>query len=92
MNVTEVEDMIVRHLAETMGTDRGALTAQLSDAGAEWPCDSLVLAEVVVILEEELDFELPMDDETSKALRTVKGLARRICDTIYASEREPSHV
>jgi hypothetical protein len=44
----------------------------------EWPYDSIVLAEVLVIVEGNLGLTVPMNPETATALRSVHGLIGRL--------------
>ena len=78
MTVDEIQDVIVMELVVLTNKDLETLLAELQGQGDQWPCDSLILTEAVVILEGKLGVELPMDDATASSLKTVKGLAQRI--------------
>ncbi len=80
MTEEEVLQVVVRNLADIAGVHEDALRVQLGDSGEEWPYDSIALAELLVTLEDELGFEVPMDSATARALRTVKGLVRRLAE------------
>jgi len=49
-----------------------------------WDCDSIVLAEALVAVEEELSIELPMDDATARALRSIDALAAYVSEFLGA--------
>jgi acyl carrier protein len=52
--------------------------AQIVQNGPEWAADSVQLLEVLLQLEDELDFEAPHDVRMAEALTSVKSLAQYI--------------
>lgn len=77
MGVDEIQSLIVEELAVVTNKDFNSLLEELRTGGDQWPCDSLILTEAVVVLEAKLGVELPMDDATASSLMSVKGLATR---------------
>ncbi len=74
---SKVTDTVLEALHEVTGTPMEELNAALASEN-DWPFDSIVLAEVLVKVEGDLGLTVPMDPETAKALRSVRGLIRRL--------------
>lgn len=74
---TNVTDAVLRALSTASGTPTDELAHTLRTEEV-WPFDSLVLAEVLVQVEEELGVTVPMDNDTARALRSVNGLIDRL--------------
>ena len=70
---------IVRLLARQLQRDQAGLEAELSAAGSALPVDSLASIEILLEVEEMFGVRLPDDEATASALRSVHGLARRVC-------------
>jgi acyl carrier protein len=75
---------VLQALHDSTGTPIEDLLKTLKTE-TEWPFDSLVLAEVLAQVEEELGVSVPMDADTAKALRSVKGLIRRVSQLLEVS-------
>ena len=73
MTEEEVLQVVVRNLANITGVHEDALRVQLDDSGEDWPYDSIALAELLVTLEDELGFEVPMDSADCQSLANRKG-------------------
>lgn len=86
MTEDQAAETIVQTLSLIVGVSGDDLRNELNQAGDDWPYDSIVLAEVLVTLEEGLGFTVPMDRQTAGALRSVRGFARRLADLASAQE------
>ncbi len=74
-----VTTAVLQALHQVTGTPLEELEKTLlSEAEDDWPFDSIVLVEVLVLVEADLGLTVPMDTETAKSLRTVHGLIRRL--------------
>lgn len=74
-------ELVERHVRQMTATDAGA-TAK----GSAPVADSILLAEVIVAIEDETGVEVPMDDTTAHALRSVDSFAALIQGLLSAKE------
>ncbi len=79
LNPSEVETAVIELLARDLGREPLALRQELSQRGAALPVDSLAIVEILCDVEERFDVRLPEDQLTAASLRSVRGLAKRIC-------------
>jgi hypothetical protein len=86
MTEEQATDAIVRSLSLIVGQAEADLRSELNQSGDDWPYDSRLLAEALVTLEEELDFIVPMDKRTARALRSVRGLADLLVELATARD------
>lgn len=77
-SLEDVTRLVVVELATVLAVDLTNLMRQLEEAGEPWPFDSIVLAEVLVRVEQLMSVAVPMNEATARALRSVRGLAARI--------------
>lgn len=85
MTVEDIVDMIIQELAGILGKGEAEVRQELLNAGTSMPFDSIVLAEVLVAIEGRLGRQLPDDQGTARALRSVTSLAKRFHDVIEAA-------
>lgn len=78
MRQRDIEDVIIRLLAEDAGRDPEDLRAELAELGEDLPIDSVLGAEVLVRLEQQYGISLPATAETSQSLTSVTAYARAI--------------
>lgn len=83
MTLAEIEDLIVRLLAEDAGRDPQEFRMELEAAGEMMPVDSLLAAEVLVRVQIATGVgDLPATAETSRALRSVRTFAAAVWDLL----------
>lgn len=68
--------LIERHVRTAAGSEGTAV------ASGQVDCDSILLAEVLVSVEEESGVTIPMDERTARALRSVNSLAELLCGLV----------
>lgn len=79
MRQSEVEDAILKLVAEQEGRQIQDLRRELLERGLEMPIDSLQLVEILVALEQRFDVRLPESQVTARSLQSVKALAALVC-------------
>lgn len=78
MDADEIESVIVELLAEEAGTTGAAQRALLEDGGPALPIDSLLLVEIVQVLEDRIGISVPEDLETAKTMGSVRAFAQHL--------------
>ena len=68
--------LIERHIREAAEQSEGADVGTSADVADV--ADSIVFAEVIAAIEEEKGIEVPMDDSTARALRSIDSFAALI--------------
>lgn len=80
-SVESCKALIERHVREAAGQAEG------SELGASAVvADSIVFAEVIAAIEDEKGIEVPMDDSTARALRSIDSFAALIHGLLVAEE------
>jgi acyl carrier protein len=80
MTEREVVTTIVELLAAELDLEAGELTRELEAKGTELPISSQLMVEIILELEQRYSISLPDDAATADAMRSVRALARRICE------------
>lgn len=78
MHADKIETVIVELLAEEAGTTVAAKRAALEDGGPTLPIDSLLLVEIVQVLEDRVGISVPEDMETAKTMGSVRAFAQHL--------------
>jgi acyl carrier protein len=78
VDADEIETVIVELLAEDAGTTVAAQVAALEDGGSTLPIDSLLLVEIVQVLEDRVGIRVPEDLETAKTMGSVRAFAQHL--------------
>lgn len=86
MTKTDIEWLIVELLAQDAGVDPADLWEELSGLGADMPVDSLLAAEVLARVQQQVGVELPTTAETARALQSVKTFAAAVHELLTAIE------
>lgn len=73
-------ELIVRALATIGGETEDDVRSAIATAEGLKRYDSIVLAEVLIAVESELGIQMPLDDNTARALRSVDTLAQAISE------------
>lgn len=84
---TEVEDLIIELLAANAGRDPADLRAELANAGAELPVDSLLAVEVLNRVQEVCAVRLSANEETARAMRSIRAYALVVWNLIEESRK-----
>lgn len=87
MNQREVEDLIIDLLAQDAGRPPADVRRELEDLGESLPIDSLLAAEVIARIEDQLGIRYPATAESAKNLSSVTAFARAILDLIADGQR-----
>ena len=85
MTKDDIEWLIVELLAQDAGLEAADLWEELSGLGADMPVDSLLAAEVLARVQQQVGVELPTTAETARALQSVKTFAAAVHDLLSAS-------
>jgi acyl carrier protein len=78
VDAAEIETVIVELLAAESGLSPSAQRVTLEQAGPGLPIDSLLLAEIVVVLEERIGIRVPEDNDTAKTMGSVAAFAAHL--------------
>lgn len=87
MNQREVEDLIIDLLAQDAGRPPADVRRELENLGDSLPIDSLLAAEVIARIEEQLGIRYPATAESAKNLGSVTAFAQAILDLIADGQR-----
>lgn len=81
MSVEACAALIRRHLERA-----SAVSARPPGSDQQADADSILLAEVMAAIEDEVGIEIPMDDTTAKALRSTEAFAALLAHLLAISE------
>ncbi|MFD8025341.1 acyl carrier protein [Streptomyces lavendulae] len=84
----EITSIIIEFLAELHGQSAAEVRAELEEAGAELPVDSLLIVEILTRIEERYSVTIPADRESAQATRSVQSFAHAVLEAIV--ERQQS--
>lgn len=85
MDQRDIEDLIIELLAEAEGSDLAEMRQRLEEAGDNLPFDSVLVAEVVVRVEERCGVQMPTSEEVARCLGSVRDFAAVIYDLMESS-------
>ncbi|TDE08489.1 acyl carrier protein [Jiangella asiatica] len=88
MTKDDIEWLIIQLIAEDNAMDADDLLEELAAAGQDLPVDSLLAAEVLTRVQEQVGAELPTNAETARALRSVKAFADAVWRLLPESHGE----
>ena len=88
MTQREIEDLIIRLLADERGCEPAEVRADLESLGMELPVDSVLAAAVLAEVEARCAVSLPATAERAESLRSVTAFARAILELMQASADE----
>ncbi len=86
MELQNVEEAVMQRIAEVMEREPTELEVELRRRGSELPVDSLDAVEALVTLEDDFAVELPTDERTAAALRSVHELSKLILEQVQQAD------
>lgn len=78
----EVEDVVIRLLAEESGVEAQQMRAELEEAGSDLPIDSLLIVEILTRVEAECGLRLPLDSTLARSMCSVTAFSTIVADEI----------
>lgn len=84
----EIVAVVIEFLAELEARPVDEVRAELQDAGAELPVDSVLIVEILTRVEEHYGIAIPADRQSAQATRSVRAFAAAVQDAI--TERQQS--
>jgi acyl carrier protein len=86
-SLEEIECEIVALLASVRSESPDEVREALLAGGEGMPCDSLDSVEILLELEERFQVQLPDNQETADAMRSVRALARHVRTQVHQGAR-----
>ncbi|MGC7102752.1 acyl carrier protein [Amycolatopsis lurida] len=80
----DVEQFIIELLAAEQGLDPTQLREELSARGADLPYDSVLLVELMTLVERRFNVRLRTDLPTTRDMRSIRSFAERVIDELAA--------
>lgn len=87
MTRDEVEELIIGLLAQDAGLSPAELRMQLRLEGDELPVNSLLAVEVLARVEQTCGVSVEANEQTARAMRSVRAYTDVICQLIEAQQQ-----
>ncbi len=78
----EITSVVLDFLAEHEGVSPDDLRSELEQGGRELPVDSLLVVEILTLIEERYQVAIPADREAAQATGSVQAFAAAVLDAI----------
>lgn len=76
----EVANIVIELVAAHLERPEELLRAELESAGEELPIDSLLIAEVLTLVEQRCGVRIPADADAARSMRSVRQFAHTVVE------------
>lgn len=85
-HVQGIVDIVIGFLARHQGRSEDEVHEELAAAGQELPIDSVLIMEILALVEQHFEVSIPADAEAGRSLRSVWAFAETVHDAMEPKE------
>lgn len=82
-----IVDVVIRLLARDRGEPEADVRDELLEGGWEMPIDSLLVMAILASVQEEFGVEVPPNEDTARAMRSVRAFADAVLTACITGDR-----
>lgn len=86
--VQEIIDIVIGFLAGHQDRPAEDVYEELAGKGQDLPVDSVLVMEILTLVEQHFGVSIPADAEAGRSLRSVWAFAETVYDTMQSKEQE----